>query len=197
MKIEAIKCLKCGQIFQSKEKDLVFICNKCGAGQIRDRDSPEEIPYEVAAFGQQSGLTKVYLPFWRVYASVAIGNEKIEGGGLFRLAEWLTGGTGNSGYAFIYMPAFELEPQTFKQWAMQYTSNPPRYAPQQGFGGNKRVPLTIKREEAVAMADFVIVTHEAEKPGVLQQLNYSMTINEIKLMYLPFYWDGKGYFAGL
>jgi hypothetical protein len=57
--------------------------------------------------------------------------------------------------------------------------------------------MTIKREEAAAMADFIIVTHEAEKPGVLQQLNYSMTINELKLMYLPFYWDGKGYFTGL
>lgn len=196
MRIEPIRCLRCGSIFQNKEKDLVFICGNCGTGQILDRGQPEMIPFDVAGFVHQSPLEKVYIPFWRVYVTIQILSEKIEGGGFFKLMDWISGG-GRSGDAFIYMPGFDMDPHEFKEWAARYTSSPPRYRPVQGLSGIRRLPLSIKRDEASAMADFIIVSHEAEKPGVLQQLNYSMRINELRLIYLPFYWDGRQYFPGL
>jgi hypothetical protein len=54
------------------------------------------------------------------------------------------------------------------------------------FGLVPRLPTVVKQEEAMEMADFVVVTIEAEKPGVLQDLDYTLTVHDAKLVYLPF-----------
>ncbi len=54
------------------------------------------------------------------------------------------------------------------------------------FGGRERLGTNITKDEAADVADFVIVTMEAEKPGVLQSLTYDLKVNDIKLIYLPY-----------
>ena len=50
----------------------------------------------------------------------------------------------------------------------------------------------MKQAEALEMADFVVVTIEAEKPGVLQNLDYTLTVHDAKLIYLPFMSTQRG-----
>ena len=50
----------------------------------------------------------------------------------------------------------------------------------------------MKRSEAKEMADFVVVTIEAEKPGVLQSLDYTLTVHDAKLVYMPFVSTQRG-----
>lgn len=73
-----------------------------------------------------------------------------------------------------------------KQLAMSLTYEPPRYDVRPDFGGRQRIGSTITKNEAEELADFVIVSMEAEKPGVLQSLSYDLKVNEVKLLYLPF-----------
>ena len=48
------------------------------------------------------------------------------------------------------------------------------------------MPATMSRQDARELADFIVVTMEAEKPGVLQRLDYSLIVNGTKMVYLPF-----------
>jgi hypothetical protein len=50
----------------------------------------------------------------------------------------------------------------------------------------------ISKQEAAELADFVVVTMEAEQPGVLQKLDYTLTVNDTKLVYLPFVRAAQG-----
>jgi len=42
------------------------------------------------------------------------------------------------------------------------------------------------------LTDFVVMILEAENPGILQHLEYSLTVNEAKMIYLPFITGSSG-----
>ena len=47
------------------------------------------------------------------------------------------------------------------------------------------------------MAHFVVITIEAEKPGTLQDLDYSLQVNDARAVYLPFLTSQQGLVLGL
>jgi hypothetical protein len=85
-----------------------------------------------------------------------------------------------------------MEIDRFKGMAVDFTVNPPPYSTRMDFGLVPRLPTVVKRGEAMEMADFVVVTIEAERPGVLQYLDYALTVHDAKLVYLPFVSTQRG-----
>ncbi len=195
MKVIAVKCPQCNSPIQSKVRDHLFYCTRCNTMHVRN-GGVEKLDYEIGEFNQSAQGERIYMPFWRVYATFLVHSKSVEGGALFRLTQWLKGGS-NSGNIFIYVPATELDNTGFKTLATRFTSNPPKYATRLNFGNVNRLPATISKQEAANLADFVIVTMEAEQPGVLQQLNYSLTVNDTKLVYLPFVKGPQGMMPAL
>jgi len=191
MRVLQVKCPSCNTPIYSKERDRLFYCEKCNTLHVRDGGA-DKVEFEVAEFGKSAAQgERVYLPFWRMYSSFTIHSKSVEGGQLFRLASWLKGG-GNSGSLFIYLPATDMETNSMKYWSTTFTANPPRYATRLNFGGVRRLPASMTRDEAKSLADFVVVTMEAEKPGVLQRLDYSLTVNDGKVVYIPFVYTQGG-----
>ena len=90
------------------------------------------------------------------------------------------------GRVSIYIPAVGWEPGTFKHWASTMTSNPPQITPMKEFGKYERNPVTVDEAEAQQLADFLILTFEAEKPGVLQEISYEVKVFDMSLLYIPF-----------
>lgn len=190
MRVVQVKCPSCNTPLYSKERDRLFFCDKCNTLHVRD-GGVEKLEYEIAEFNQSATGEKVYMPFWRMYSSFSIASKSVEGGQLFRLASWLKGG-GDSGTLFIYVPATDMDPNSMKQWSTMFTLNPPRYATRLNFGGVRRLPASMSKDDATKLADFVVVTMEAEKPGVMQRLNYTLTVNDAKVVYLPFVYAQGG-----
>jgi endogenous inhibitor of DNA gyrase (YacG/DUF329 family) len=190
MRVVQVKCPACNTPIYSKERDRLFYCDKCNTLHVRNGGA-ERVEYEVAEFNASAQGDKVYMPFWRMYSSFTIHSKSVEGGQLSRLALWLKGG-GNSGSLFIYLPATDMDPNSLKYWSTTLTANPPRYATRLNFGGVRRLSASMTMEEAKSLADFVVVTMEAEKPGVLQKLDYSLTVNDAKVVYLPFVYSKGG-----
>lgn len=184
MRVVQVKCPRCGNPIQMKKVDRLFLCDKCGTMHVRNGGT-EQLQYEIAEFGRGAQGDKVYMPFWRVYASFAVRSKKVEGGVVFRLSQWIKGNS-DGGDIFIYVPAVELDVDSFKRLAVDMTVASPRYLTKLDFGGVERMPAAISKEEAVEMADFVVVTMEAEEPGVLQYLDYSLAVKDAKVVYLPF-----------
>ena len=185
-----MKCPSCNTPIYSKERDQLFYCDKCNVLHSRD-GGVERVDFEIAEFNRAMAGEKVYVPFWRLYCSFVIRSRSVEGGHVFRLMSWMKGDDG-SGTLFIYIPAADFEPMTFKRLAIGYTSSSPKYSTRLDFGGIRRMPASMSKEEATELADFVVVTMEAEKPGVLQRLDYSLTVNGSKVVYLPFLAGGAG-----
>ena len=94
-------------------------------------------------------------------------------------------GTANGGNLFIYVPAWETDVNEFKRWSMDLTENQPMYSLRTDFNNVERGATSVSKEEAMQMADFVIVTMEAERPGVLQYLDYGLQVHDARLVYVP------------
>ncbi|HEX9908323.1 MAG TPA: hypothetical protein VGB78_07675 [Thermoplasmata archaeon] len=195
MRVVQVKCPSCNSPIYEKELDRVFFCDKCNVLHVRN-GGIEKLDYEIGDFGPSAQGEKVYMPFWRVYATFVIHSKNVEGGSMFKLASWLRGAT-DTGNMFIYVPAGDLDPGSFKNLAMRFTTSNPRYPTKLSFGGVKRLPVAVTKAEAAELADFVVVSIEAEQPGMLQQLNYTLTINDTKMVYLPFVKSAGGLVPGL
>lgn len=191
MRIVQVKCPSCNQAISMKEKDRLFYCDKCNVMHIRDGGESERIDFEIADFSPKAQGEKLYMPFWRLYTTFIVRSKNVQGGTIFKLSQWLKGGS-DSGNMFIYIPAAELDAGNFRRLSTMFTGAAPRYATRLNFGGVRRLPGTLPKQEAVQLADFVVVTMEAEQPGVLQQLDYSLTVNDTKLVYLPFVMTPQG-----
>ncbi|MEM3396929.1 MAG: hypothetical protein QW620_07635 [Thermoplasmata archaeon] len=196
MKVVHIKCPKCQNPFYSKATDTVFLCEHCGAMHVREPEL-KIIDYEFWEFAQSYQGERYYMPFWRLYTTVTIHHMQVAGGALVKLANLLAGG-GSSGNIFIYVPAIEFSPEEFKYWSNLLTFTPPRA--NVALKVDKNVPkLAVKIGEAEAMklADFLILTYEAEKPGVLQDIRYDLRVNNTKLIYFPVYYYQNRYYPGV
>ncbi len=190
MRIVQVKCPSCSSPIYSKQRDQLFYCEKCNVLHTRN-GGVEKLDFEIAEFNRSLSGEKVYVPFWRLYCSFIIRSKSVEGGHVFRLMSWMKDEDG-SGTLFIYIPAADFDPSAFKNLAIGYTVSSPKYGSRLDFGGARRMPAVMSREEAVELADFVVVTMEAEKPGVLQRLDYSLTVNSSKVVYLPFIMGQSG-----
>ena len=187
MKIIQVKCPKCNQPLYSKQSDVLFFCERCETIHTRESGTPKILDFEIGAFTQQyPGGIPYYMPFWRLYSYVRILSEQVHHSIVSRLQSAFSNEQ-KEGAIFIYVPAIDMDTETFKHWCTVMTFNPPRYTTTLKFNNITRLPCTLMEKEAEKLADFVILTHEAEKPGILQYINYDVEIKNSKLIYLPFY----------
>jgi hypothetical protein len=195
MKVVQIKCPRCQQPINSKVKDLAFYCSHCRTMHVRD-GGVNVIDFDIAEFNPGAPQDRVYMPFWRLFTNFNINQSKSAGGAIYKLGKFLGGGS-NSGNVFIYIPAWETNVSEFKHWAIGLTEAQPMYSLRNDFNNIERTPTVVTREEATQMADFVIVTMEAEKPGTLQYLDYSLNVQDTRLVYMPYVRGQNGFAPGL
>ncbi len=194
MKVVQIKCPRCQQPIYSKVKDLAFYCHHCHTMHIRN-GGVNVIDFDIAEFNVNAPPDRVYMPFWRLFTTVTINRSNVAGGTMHRLGRLLKG-TANGGNLFIYVPAWQTEVSEFKRWAMNLTEAQPTYSLRMDFNNVERGPTVVPKEEAMKMADFIVVTMEAEKPGTMQYLDYNLQVHDARLMYIPFVREVGGIVLG-
>lgn len=186
--LRSVKCPSCQLPLEGKVADRVYLCD-CGVMHTRDDEGIREVKYTIAMLADPStpptGVT--YIPFWRLDSDVAIHYTKSEGGFFNKLfgKDW------KGGRVSIYIPGVDWSPDMFKHWASTLTSQPPAIRPAKEFGPYDHEPVVIDEVEAKQLADFLILTFEAEKPGVLQQISYEVKVFDMSLLYIPFSRGGK------
>lgn len=192
VKLTRVECPKCKVPLVSKqrEEDLLFLC-ECGTIHVREPD-PTVISYEIAEPFDMSGGNMVYVPFWRVSTTVRILDSDVAGGFVYKLSAFFQGSGQSVAQVNVFVPATKLPAEEFRKWSTTLTNNPPRYSRAKDFDRIERMPGNVSRKEAEELADFVILTNEAEKPGTLQRIQYEMTINAMSMVFLPFVRDSYG-----
>lgn len=188
--LKAVICPGCKEPLRTRDwKDTLFIC-PCGTLHSRD-DMSTIVEYEAGMFTKQGSGEKVYLPFWKLDVDFYIQFSHSEGGMLSKFADFFKGNS-NSGNVTMMIPAFELNPLQFKDMAKRMTMQYPAFTSGSIDPGVKREPCVVTADMTDRMADFLFVTIEAEKPGTLQSLAYSLTVKSKKVVYLPYYRSGSG-----
>jgi len=188
--LRSIMCPSCHLPLEGKVADRVYLCD-CGVMHTRDDEGERQVEYTIAKVADPSSPPSavIYIPFWRLDSDVAIHYTQSTGGFFNKLfgKDW------KGGRVSIYIPAVDWAPDTFKQWASTLTSHPPTIRPAEDFGPYEREPVVIDEVEAKQLADFLILTFEAEKPGVLQQISYEVKVFNMALLYVPFGRGGRSF----
>lgn len=180
MKVSAITCPKCGAPSKLNGTDLLFMFERCETLHDIEENTSHMIEYEVVRPDNEDDRTQ-YLPVWKLKSEFTVNSSQSDG---FWSSIYRTDDAGKRELN-IFIPAWDTDPASFRSWAINLTTKKWNYRMGGRIGRHKRVPATVSRKQAYELADFVVVTIEAEKPGTMQYLDYSLKILDSSVVYIP------------
>lgn len=187
--LEAVKCKKCDSGLTVEVNDNIVYCSSCGSGFeiVNGEFIPIEINFAAAALRAEGEM--VYKPFWLLKTHVDIQERKAGGNFLKNLF----GGSGEqtSGDITFYIPAFYCSLDIMKNLSTQFTMRNPVASPQKY--NTKLVGFAYGKEDAKKLAEFILISLEAEKSDVMKNFQYKINFNSFEILGIPFYkmTDGK------
>jgi len=181
-KLEVVKCKNCASGLVVELNDSITYCMSCNNGyEIIDGELYSiEINFANAALPPEGEL--IYKPFWYLKTNVEILVRESDAGFFSR-----TFGNTNttSGSVNFYIPAFSCPIEFTRQLAIAYTQRNPVSSPQK-----KSVKITgfnYGKEDARKLAEFVLISIEAEKKDTMKQFEYRIDFNSFEILGIPFY----------
>jgi hypothetical protein len=186
-KLIALKCPSCDSGLIVEVNDSVVYCSSCGNGYeiINDELIPIEVNFAKPIVQGQGEI--VYKPFWLLNTKVDIHNREASGGWVSNL---FGGNKSSDGSILFYVPGFWTDIESVKQLGVNFTIKNPVASPQKF-----NVPLTgstFSKEDARKICDFILLSIEGEKSDTLKNISYTITVNSIQVLGIPFYKQPNG-----
>lgn len=187
-KLEAVKCKKCDSGLMVEVNDNIVYCSSCGSGFeiINGELVPIEINFASAAIRGEGEM--IYKPFWLLKAHLNIAERKASGNFLKNIFGGSNDNT--SGNITFYIPAFYCSIEAMKNLATQFTIRNPVASPQKY--NTKLVGFAYGKEDAKKLAEFILISMEAEKSDTMKSFNYDMKFDNMEILGIPFYKTGNG-----
>lgn len=188
-KLEAIKCKNCGSGLVVEINDCVTYCGSCGSGFeiVNGELHPIEINFASTAIPGNSEV--VYKPFWLMRTNVEILERTSNSGFLKNL---FGGQKGTSGEITFYIPAFYCHLDSLKNIASEFTKKNPVASPQKY--NAKLTGFAYGKDDAKKLAEFLLISFEAEKSDMMKTFKYRMDFNSCEILGVPFYNINNGRF---
>lgn len=187
-KLEAINCKNCRSGLVVEVNDNIIYCSSCGSGFeiIEGELSPIEINFAAPALKAEGEI--IYKPFWYIKSKIDILERKAGG----QFLKNLFGGSNNSpsGNITFYIPAFYCSIDSMKNLATQFTMRHPVASPQKY--NVKLVGFAYGKEDAKKLAEFILISLEAEKGDTMKNFKYNMQFDSIEIIGIPFYKHSDG-----
>jgi hypothetical protein len=186
-KLEAIKCKNCGSGLVVEINDYVTYCGSCGSGFeiVNGELQPIEINFSATAIPGNSEV--VYKPFWLMKTNVEILERTAAGGFMKNL---FGGSSATSGEITFYIPAFYCTLDNLKKIASTFTQKNPVASPQKY--NSKLTGFAYGKEDAKKLAEFLLISFEAEKSDTMKTFRYNITYNSCEILGIPFYKESNG-----
>ncbi|HMS35313.1 MAG TPA: hypothetical protein PKC91_14615 [Ignavibacteria bacterium] len=186
--LEAVKCKKCDSGLMVEVNDNIVYCSSCGSGFeiIEGVLTPIEINFAAAAIRSEGEM--IYKPFWLLKSNINIAERKASGNFLKNIFGGSNDNT--SGNITFYIPAFYCSIESMKNLATQFTMRNPVSSPQKY--NTKLVGFAYGKEDAKKLAEFILISLEAEKSDTMKSFNYEMKFESMEILGIPFYKQGNG-----
>lgn len=187
-KLKALTCAKCGSGLVVEVNDNITYCTSCGSGFEINEGKLQPIEINFAAAAIRGDGEVVYKPFWFIKAHVDIQERKASG----NFFKNLFGGSGENaaGDLAFYIPAFYCPLESMKNLATQFTVKNPVASPQKY--NTKLVGFAYGKEDAKKLAEFILISLEAEKSDTMKTFKYNITFNEMEILGIPFNKTSEG-----
>ncbi len=185
--LKPLKCPKCGSILKSDRKDLLYRCENCGTFVYAPTE--ETVNARILDFEIDMRAKKYYMPFLTYHTTARIYDEEVRG---------ILAKRGVGGEWITYIPAGgSLPGDVAIRVSKRFTSNPPRNKNEvQSFRDAKPLPLEIPIDAGEKLAEFIFLSYEVDRPGILQNIRYDFKASFKEILYIPVYYD-RGYTIAL
>ncbi len=174
-----LECLRCHSRLPAEEGQVAWVCPACEQGQRLDDECVlRELSIHFAA--GEPGPSTLWFPFWVLQGRVSIVERLSYGSDQPSDPRWA------SPQAFV-LPGFETTPEEAVQWGLRFLREPARLVS----GATAPLPpVTIAPEEAEALAEFVVLSFEADRRDKLKSLRAVLDLGASELWCLPFAGSG-------
>jgi hypothetical protein len=170
-----LECRRCRSRLPAEPAEVAWLCSSCGQGQRLDEGADLQ-PVEVHFAKAREGTEVRWLPFWVTSVRVQILERESYGRNQPPDERWA------SPQQFV-LPAFDTLPEEAGAWGARFLREPVRMeaGPIGILSG-----VTVTPEEAQALAEFVVLTIEAERRDKIKSLRALLDFGPAELWCLPF-----------
>ncbi len=190
-----LQCPLCGEEMEQPWGEVITPCKKCSHLLDITADTVKIVPYDVAkpdllAKVAMEGVKADFIPFWRFDVNFEV-TDKLAGG------DTKTGLPDIDGKRSYYICAADIPRYLAEPWEIDMTiRNPEIVEAVAGYEGNY-LPILINKNTARELTEFLYLRYETEKPGVLQVLRYNFTVENSRIVYIPYYKEETSYIPGI
>ena len=190
-----LQCPLCGEEVKQPWGEVVIPCKGCGHLLDITADTVKIVPYDLAkpdllAMVAMKGVEPEYIPFWRFDVNLEV-TDRLAGG------DTSTGLPNIAGKRSYYICAADIPRYLAEPWEIDLTiRNPEIVEVIDGRDGEYR-PIFINQSTARELTEFLYLRYETEKPGILQVLRYNFTVENSRIVYIPYYKEQASYIPGI
>lgn len=168
-------CVRCGTPIPAAPDEVAWACATCGQGLLLDESRGlRAIEVHYARPEMEANLT--WLAFWIAEGRVTFHVRQTYGRERGADEAWLRP------QPFV-LPAFECSLEEAGSWGLGFLRKPPRL--QAGPAGRLE-RVTVDPQGAQALAEFVVLTVEAERRDQLKAIDFELALEAPALWALPF-----------
>ncbi|HSB88522.1 MAG TPA: hypothetical protein VLD63_00705 [Anaerolineales bacterium] len=177
-----LECLRCRTRLPAEEGQVAWVCPACGQGQrLTEESILKELPIQFAAAASPAQVR--WFAFWVLQGQVRIVERLSYGREQPADPRW------EAPQTFV-LPGFETTPEEAVQWGLRFLREPVRLA---AGSAESLPPVTVGPDEAQALAEYVVLSYEADRRDKLKALRAVLDLGAPELWCLPFAATGSSW----
>ncbi|MBL8096943.1 MAG: hypothetical protein JNL73_22390 [Anaerolineales bacterium] len=175
-----LTCPTCHAGLDGESEQVVFVCPQCAAGWMLDDapGAPVRLRALTIRYAPELRGSALGRPFWVAGGQVQVGRRDVHGRGSQErqaVEQWATPRR-------FFVPAFKCDLNSAIDFGRRLLSEGPR--PPAGSAA-PFVPAVVPARDLHGLAEFVIVSLEAERGDNLKTLRFALELGEPELWILP------------
>ena len=183
MKLHSLTCPQCAQWLSPAPDTVVMACPRCTTAVALDDAGIKTLPVQFVA-GKTENVE--WYPFWTFEGQVELITRETQKGNKQSQAEQFWQQT----HRFL-IPAWNLDMWQARDLGLDFLQKPPQLSLLDEPPNAPFYPVTLTREDALKLIDFIVLTLEANRDDWLRDLQFRLGINVPALWLLPGTTAGK------
>ena len=186
MKLLLLRCPDCQRPLKANDHDLILLCAHCfTAVQIQDNGLiAVDVQYARPANNQSEPAA--WRPFWVFTGQVTLKKREVQAKDGFFSNSSATAAQELWGQPRrLYVPAWELPLRQVQEIGRQLIEAQPEYVMVARPSAPPLLPAVLSAADAQKMLEFIVTAIEANRPDMLRDLKFSITIETTALWALP------------